>query len=119
MVLRLLKITRIIGYSAGIRIGLRAIRRSSDAVYMLLMYLLVVQLFLSTAIFWAERGEWNTAKGYWARSDGSRSPFNSIPEGFYWAITTLATVGYGDVVPITRKSFFYCIVNGFIIKTNI
>jgi hypothetical protein len=55
----------------------------------------------STAMFWAERGTWNTDTRQWVRFDGTRSPFQSIPEGFYWSITTLATVGYGDVVPIT------------------
>ena len=28
----------------------------------------------------------------------------------YWAITTLATVGYGDIVPITSVEKFFCIV---------
>ena len=107
MVLRLLKVTRLISYSTGIRVGLKALRRSTDAVWMLLMYLLVVQIFLSTSIYWAERGTWAADKNYWVRPDGTRSPFNSIPEGFYWAITTLATVGYGDVVPITRNFFVW------------
>jgi voltage-gated potassium channel len=28
--------------------------------------------------------------------------FGSIPQAMYWAIVTLATVGYGDVVPVTQ-----------------
>ncbi len=33
--------------------------------------------------------------------EGPENGFASIPEGMYWAIVTLTTVGYGDVVPST------------------
>lgn len=38
--------------------------------------------------------------------------FASIPDAMYWAIVTLATVGYGDVVPITGAGK---IASGFVI----
>ncbi|MCH1494119.1 MAG: ion transporter [Rubripirellula sp.] len=36
-----------------------------------------------------------------ADSHGQQSDFTSIPQAMYWAIVTMTTVGYGDVVPLS------------------
>ncbi|PNH01919.1 Potassium voltage-gated channel subfamily A member 4 [Tetrabaena socialis] len=80
---------------------------------MLVLMAFFVSLIVVTAatlLFFAERGVYDEALGYYVReheryftSDGDPivSPFESIPAGFWWAIVTVMTVGYGDVVPIS------------------
>jgi voltage-gated potassium channel len=52
-------------------------------------------LLLTAAVLIASTGM------YYLEHDAQPDKFSSVPESMYWAITTLTTVGYGDVSPIT------------------
>lgn len=72
--------------------GLRQLRRvlvveSGPLLSVLLIFLLI--LFLgSVAVYYLER-------------DVQPQTFGSIPSALWWAVATLTTTGYGDVVPVT------------------
>ena len=53
-----------------------------------MLVILILLLFASTAIYFLER-------------DAQPEKFGWVPAAAWWALATLTTVGYGDVVPIT------------------
>jgi voltage-gated potassium channel len=72
--------------------GLRQLRRvlviESGSLFSVLIIFLMVLSLASVAVYFLER-------------DVQPATFGSVPAAMWWAIATLTTVGYGDVVPIT------------------
>ncbi len=90
-VFRVLKMIRFVGEAEHLMRALRA-ARPKIIVFMLAVTSLVV--LLGTLMFVIEN------------NPDSDAGFTSIPEGVYWAIVTLTTVGFGDVTPITPLGKF-------------
>ena len=72
--------------------GLRQLRRvlvlESGPLLSVLVIFLMVLFMASVAVYYLER-------------DAQPAAFGSVPAALWWAVATLTTTGYGDVVPIT------------------
>lgn len=85
---RVLRILKIIRYSPALATFV-AVMRAERKVWLGALLLMLVAWVISAAVM------------YGLERDAQPDAFASIPHAMWWAIATLATVGYGDVVPIT------------------
>lgn len=111
--LRLMRVFKIGRYSTQLKLISAAMARSMGSLVMLGLCMIFALIIFSTMIFLVERGVWDEAEACYVRLGdragslaGGCSPFQSIPEASWWAITTMTTVGYGDVYPITNWGRF-------------
>lgn len=86
-VLRVFRIFKLSKHSHGLRILGLTLKTSMRELGMFFFFLAVAMVIFSSAVYYAEAGE-------------EESQIKSIPGGFWWAIVTMTTVGYGDVTPV-------------------
>jgi voltage-gated potassium channel len=87
--LRLLRVFRILKLTAYIReyrALARALRASARKIFIFIVTVLMAVVLLGTLMYVVE---------------GPGNGFTSIPVSVYWAITTVTTVGFGDITPRT------------------
>jgi voltage-gated potassium channel len=84
-VFRVLKLGR---YSRAVRSLRRAIASRKEELAVTMYGVLILLLLSASVLHLAER-------------DAQPDYFGTIPHAAWWTVTTLTTVGYGDVVPIT------------------
>ncbi|MCV2355791.1 ion transporter [Paucibacter sp. B2R-40] len=93
-VLRLLRVFRILKLNAYVAAYLslgRALRASSKKILVFLSAVLMIVLIMGTVMYVVE---------------GPENGFSSIPVSVYWAISTVTTVGFGDITPKTDLGRF-------------
>ncbi|EAW66633.1 hCG16169, isoform CRA_a, partial [Homo sapiens] len=85
--LRVLYVMRLARHSLGLRsLGL-TMRRCAREFGLLLLFLCVAMALFAPLVHLAER------------ELGARRDFSSVPASYWWAVISMTTVGYGDMVP--------------------
>lgn len=87
-IFRLVRLLKLVRYSPALSSLVRVLFAERRALFAALIIMAGLMFFSATAIYFIER----TAQP---------EAFGSIPKSLWWALSTLTTVGYGDVVPIT------------------
>ena len=90
--MRLFKLTR---HSSGLKILVQTFRASAKELTLLVFFLVLGIVIFASLVYYAERIQANP-----------HNDFQSIPLGLWWALVTMTTVGYGDMVPKTYIGMF-------------
>lgn len=93
--LRLIRIFRIFKLGHFLKEGAiitSALRASRAKIFVFLMSVTLLVIIIGALMYVVE--------------GGNNDSFSSIPRSIYWAIVTLTTVGYGDIVPKTELGQF-------------
>lgn len=72
-------------------------------------YAFMVAISAGWLIYFAERGNFNSETEKWETTSASEriiSSFQNAPDGVWFVIVTLSTVGYGDIYPETSLGYF-------------
>ncbi|XP_066159012.1 potassium voltage-gated channel protein Shaw-like isoform X2 [Euwallacea fornicatus] len=91
-IMRLFKLTR---HSSGLKILIQTFRASAKELTLLVFFLVLGIVIFASLVYYAERIQTNP-----------NNDFKSIPLGLWWALVTMTTVGYGDMVPKTYIGMF-------------
>ncbi len=86
--LRLLRLFKLARYSPALSALLDVVQKESEALLASVVVLLILLVISAGGIYVLE-------------NELQPETFGSIPGAMWWAVVTLTTVGYGDIVPIT------------------
>lgn len=114
--LRILYVMRLARHSLGLQTLGLTMQRSTRECGLLLLFLCVAVALFSPLVHLAE-SELGTAPTTSTAGMGAQS-FTSIPATYWWAIISMTTVGYGDMVPNSLPGqlvAFSSIVSGILI----
>lgn len=89
--LRIFRILKLASYFSEYQLLAAALRHSARKIAVFLSAVVMIVVTLGTVMYVAE---------------GPANGFTNIPVSIYWAISTMTTVGFGDIVPVTGLGRF-------------
>lgn len=90
---RFLRLAKLARYSHSVGLLIRVVRRQKETLIVTMLFIIILIVFAS-CLMWQVENEVQPDK------------FSSIPDTMWWAVATVTTVGYGDVVPVTPLGKF-------------
>jgi voltage-gated potassium channel len=91
-VLRIFRVLKLAKYIGETNVLMHALRASARKIAVFIFGVVILVLILGSVMYLIE---------------GAEHGFTSIPKSVYWAIVTLTTVGYGDILPQTPLGQFF------------
>ena len=85
---RVFRVFKLRRYSRTVQLLGAVLRKKKDELAIALLCLMLILLISGSLMYYAEH-------------EAQPDPFSSIPASLWWAIETLTTVGYGDMIPVT------------------
>ena len=85
--IRVFRVFKLFNFLEEGNLILRSLHNSMRKILVFFLFVIVLVVALGSLMFAIEGGE--------------GTDFENIPQGIYWAIVTITTVGYGDIVPHT------------------
>lgn len=84
--LRIFRVLKLVEYSSEAGVLVASLLRSRRKIFIFICTLITIVIIFGALMYVVE---------------GPEHGFTSIPTGMYWAVVTMATVGYGDLAPAT------------------
>ncbi|XP_033095609.1 potassium voltage-gated channel protein Shaw-like, partial [Anneissia japonica] len=104
-IVRIFRVFKLTRHFSGLQILLQTIRSSAKELMLLSMFLGIGVLTFGSLLYYAEKIDVNADESGCQR-------ISNIPVGFWWAVVTMTTVGYGDVCPLTPIGKFIGSITG-------